>query len=174
MVERQMDPRFDFVDDKMVREILADSPVLFPRTLVIDPTAPRRLEERVDQQQQELAIGSEHSSDFVDRLLEPIYVLNGEAENHRVKRDTGKGKLFRRRLHEARPATRVRLPNLGTCRVQSDHFSPAPGDAPGDLSLATSHIEHSARSAQMLLDQRKYLFFVFGIGSGGEPPLPPQ
>jgi hypothetical protein len=146
MVERKMDPRFNLVDDKMVRQIRADSPVRFARSLVIDPPAAGCLEERVHQQQQELTIRSKHSRYFGDRRLERIYVLNSEAQDYRFKRRTTKWKLFRCGLHESRrPAAHVRLPNLRSCRVQAHHFRTAPGDAPGYLPLSTSHIEHAAR-----------------------------
>jgi hypothetical protein len=51
MVEGQMDPWFDLIDGKVVRQIGADPPILFVRSLVVNPSATWCLEKRVNQQQ---------------------------------------------------------------------------------------------------------------------------
>ena len=143
-MKRQRHPRFDLVDDEMVRQIGADPPILFVRSRTIDPSTAWCLEERVHQQQEKLPIRCKDAGDLVDRRLERIDVLKSEAQDHRVEREVSKGELLRPRLHEQwRSAASVCLTNLGWCRIEAHDVSAAPGDVSSDLALSTPHVEHT-------------------------------
>ena len=62
-----------------------DPPVLLPEDLVVDPATPRRLEQRVVQEQEEAPAGREHTGDLVDARLDRVDVLDHEAHHHRVE-----------------------------------------------------------------------------------------
>ncbi len=78
----------DFFDRPVFDEVLADAPVLLRRVedLVVDPAAVRRLQQWMVEEEEEAAAVDQHASDFGERAVDVVDVLEDEASHHRVER----------------------------------------------------------------------------------------
>ena len=128
----------------------------------------------MDDEQYEPAAGLQHAGDFADRGLELVDVLECKARKNCVECMTA----ARQRLGACAGVVRstaalVGDPYLRRRRVDADHLGAAPRDAPCDLTLSASDIEHAPRAVEMPGHQRQDLLFVFGIGTVGKTVLPP-
>jgi hypothetical protein len=95
--EGQADPGRHFVDRNVVPQVGANPPIRLARALVVDPSAPGRLQKRVDEEQQEPSSPCEHPGDFMDGRLERVYVFERQTHNHRVEGPVRARELFRPR-----------------------------------------------------------------------------
>src|SRR5580692_1854496 len=128
----------------------------------------------MDQKEEEAAPRCQYSGDLLDGRFERLDVLDGQAEQNRVEPGIPKGKLVRTGLQVPREASSiVRGANLGPTGIEGDHLRPLSGEAPADLPLTATDVQHPSRTACVALDQRKDQLLVLGVGSFGEVPLPP-
>jgi hypothetical protein len=64
--------------------------------------------------------------------------------------------------------------DLGLGRIEPNNLGTKTGDSATDLPFTTTHVQDSPRPVQELLDERKDLLLVLGVGPVGESLLPPR
>ena len=173
--ELERHARRNLVDDGVLAEVLADPPVALVEDLVVDPAAPRCLEQRVADEEQQAAAGSEHPRDLPHRAGEVADVLEREACEHGVDTAIRHRQLLGTRTRVPRPAAALRRPcDLRTAGVEADHVDAGGGELPRHLAFAAPDVEHPTRAAQVLHHERDDLLLVLDVGAVGVLPLPPR
>ena len=174
MDEPERDPGRDLVDDASSRQVGADPPVVLAADPVIDPTAPRRLQQGMAEDQHEPAARLEHPRHLVERGLELVDVLERQAHQHGVERAVRHGSASARPLVYSGPPARSRAARtcdeVGSSPTTSDADL---GEAPGDLAFPAADVEDPAGAAEVVGDEGEDLVLVLRVGAGGELALPP-
>ena len=174
MDEPQGHTRCHLVDHDVVVEVAADPPVALAGRAVVDPGAPRCLQEGVAQHQDEATAGFERARHFADRGLERVDVLDREAQEHGIERRGPAGERVGARPRVAGTAgAGAGGRELRGCGIEPDHVDTQTGEMARDLTLATAEIEHAGGVREVARHQREDLVLVLGVGAGRELALPP-
>ena len=94
MNERQVDPWPDLICGNVVIEVGANTPEVFVRTDDLHPSASWRLQQRMNQKQQEPAPRGQYPGNFLHGSLERLDVFDRQAEHDRVEPSVPAGKLM--------------------------------------------------------------------------------
>ena len=111
----------------VVAQVGAHAPVLLLEDVVVDPTASRRLEQRVVQQQEATTAGLQDPCHLLDRRLERVEMLDHEAHHDRVERRIAERQPLGARLHVPRAASPSHsFHDLGPGGVDTDRLAGRP------------------------------------------------
>ena len=161
------DSLFHLFDREILHQVRSDPPVLLRRIehLIIDPSAPRGLQQRMIEKEAESAARFEHSSNLGDGVVDILDVLENEAGDDSVEDGIGKGHPMRRCSGSHHPAAALGCNrNLIPRGIDSDHEAGAASHRQScDLSISATDIEHAAHTLEFSCRQRKNLLDVFGV-----------
>jgi hypothetical protein len=174
--ERQDDAGRELFHRDVFREVRPDAPVLLLEDVVDDPSAVRRLQQRMIQEEQEATAGHEHPSDLGNWRDVIGNVFEHEADDNGVEQRRRERQRVRGRAPvQHATAALGRDDELSPRRINADdQRCPALGRKARDLSLTRADVEHALRAREQRRRERKDLLFVFRIGAVGEPVLPPR
>jgi hypothetical protein len=162
--EPELHARRDFVNFGVVFEVGSDSPIMLAERRVVDPSAARSLQQRVREQEHELAPRLEHASDLVDREFECVDVFEREADDNSIEAAAAARQRLRARTSKMGSAsTRMRRSDLGECRIEPNNLDARTGDAASDLSFAAPNVENSSCADEMPSNEWEELLVVLGI-----------
>jgi hypothetical protein len=155
-------------------QVAADAPVVPTADPVVDPTAPRSLQQGMTEDEHEPTAGLQHPRDLLDGLLERVDVFEREAHHDRVERLVAARERVGARPRVPRATGAVAgHTDLRPRRIEPHDVDSAPREVPSDLALAAADVEHAAGTVEMTRDERQDLVDVLGVGTGGELALPP-
>ncbi len=175
MDEPQGDPGRNLVDHDVVLEVLPDPPVVLAGDPIVDPAAPRRLQQGMAQDEHEATARDQRPGHLLDRVFERVDVFEREADDDAVERLVPARERVRPRTRVPRTTGAVTgHDDLRPGRIESDDLGAERGEVPSDLSLAAADVEHAASAVEMTSDERQDLVDVLRVGTGGELALPPS
>ncbi len=176
--ERNEDILFDLLDGQVFHQVRTDPPVLLWRIhdLVVDPSAPGCLQQRVIEEETKTTSRFEDSRHFGNGIVHILDVFE-----HETGHDCGECGVRKRQLMSTSTRHMYTAISLSCChdliprRVDADNESRAETHCQsGDLAFTAPHIEHTRHSVEFGGGQGQDLFDVFRICAFSESVDPPR